>query len=131
VSEAGISQDVQQFITEHIRSVVVLEILLLMHAGPTRKWTVAELSRELRISPQWTAREFTDLARRGLIRRCEENTVCYTYGATGTIDQTISALANAYAHRRVSVISMIFAKPNDAIQSFADAFRLRKDQQDG
>ena len=44
---------------------------------------------------------------------------------------TISALAKAYSERHVAVFTLIFSRPVDPIQSFADAFKLRKDRSDG
>jgi hypothetical protein len=149
VSEQLIPKDVQRFIAEHIRSVVVLEALLLIYAQPGRGWSARELGTELRVDPDWTQRELAELARRGVIRREESGSSGrsgsgggggaggggsggedprYTYVPGGPEDPTLAALTEAYQERRVSVISLIFAKPPDAIQNFADAFNLRKDR---
>jgi hypothetical protein len=47
------------------------------------------------------------------------------------IAPAVAALAGLYATHRVSIISMIFSKPADRLRSFADAFRFRKDKNDG
>jgi hypothetical protein len=39
-----------------------------------------------------------------------------------------SELQKAYRERPVTIIEMIYKKPPRQIQSFADAFRLRKDK---
>ena len=45
--------------------------------------------------------------------------------------ETIDQLAKSYLSHRVRITALIFAKPSDALQSFADAFRIRKDRSDG
>jgi DNA-binding HxlR family transcriptional regulator len=131
VSEESIPQDVRRFIAEHIQSVVVLEVLLLMHREPAREWGADELGRELRVDPAWTQQELAALAQRGVIRQHAGDPPRYAYETTNASHQTVTALAEAYAQRRVTVISLIFARPADALQSFADALKLRKDRHDG
>jgi len=126
MGDEGISQNVRRFIGEHIRSVVELEVLLLMHAGSGRVWSAAQLSEQMRVDAEWTGRELLELARRGLVRQCEGDPPLYVYEAANANHGIVEEVADTYAQRRVSVISLIFAKPSDPIQSFADAFKLRK-----
>jgi hypothetical protein len=135
VSEQPLPKDVQRFISDHISSVVVLEALLLLFAHPGRDWSATELGAELRVDAGWTERELGELARRGVIRRREGASAAaagdaarYEYPEDAPTRATLAALAECYQERRVSVISMIFAKPAEAIQTFADAFNLRKDR---
>lgn len=142
MDELPISKDVQRFIADHIGSVVVLEVLLLLFAHPGRVWSAAKLGAELRVDPGWTERELAELARRGVIRKEEESggtgsggagtgaggPARFTYPKGAPTDPTLAALAEAYQERRVSIISLIFAKPPEAIQTFANAFNLRKDR---
>jgi hypothetical protein len=151
VSEQPIPKDVQRFIADHIGSVLVLESLLLLYASPGRPWNAFELGAELRVGPEWAQRELEQLTRMGLIRRVEDPPPkgsappppsppptppptppdpFYAFQPGGAFDATLAALAQAYQQRRVSVISLIFAKPTEAIQTFADAFNLRKDRHD-
>jgi hypothetical protein len=132
VSEQPLPKDVQRFIADHISSVVVLEALLLLFAHPGQGWSAAQIGAELRVDPAWTERELTELARRGLIRRQEGSgpgdPALYAYPEDAPTKETLRDLAECYQERRVSVISLIFAKPAEAIQTFADAFNLRKDR---
>jgi hypothetical protein len=132
VNEQSLPKDVQRFIADHITSVVVLEALLLLFAHPGRAWTAAELGAELRVDAGWTDRELAELSRRGVIRRREGASAGepaqYTYPEDAPTKETLAQLAECYQERRVSVISLIFAKPAEAIQTFADAFNLRKDR---
>jgi predicted transcriptional regulator len=127
----SISQNVRRFIGEHIRSVVELEVLLLMHSDSGRTWSAGELSEQMRVDAEWTQRELLELTRRGLVRQTGDVPPKYIYESASPDHATVEELAETYAQRRVSVISLIFAKPSDPIQSFADAFKLRKEPRDG
>ena len=110
----------------------MLEILLLLHQTPLRNWTAPDVARELRIDPLWAAAQLELLYARGLAERAGISPHLYRFRPqTQSLDETVDTLAQAYADRRVSVISLIYAKPPDALRSFADAFRLRKDKLDG
>ena len=132
MSEQPLPKDVQRFIADHISSVVVLEALLMLFARPGRGWSAGQLGAELRVDPVWTERELAELARRGVIRRGEGaragEPALYEYPEDAPTRATLAGLAECYQERRVSVISLIFAKPAEAIQTFADAFNLRKDR---
>ena len=45
-------------------------------------------------------------------------------------DPLVNELRKEYASRPVSVISLIFSRRDDALESFADAFRLGGDDDD-
>ena len=122
----------RQFITEHIDSVMQLEILLLLAAQPAKVWTPTELAQELRIDPAWVDAQLQTMGGRGVIAVTEESPVGFRYEPrTPALAETVRELAQAYADRRVTVIGLIFSKPIDKIRSFADAFRIRKDRSDG
>ena len=40
-------------------------------------------------------------------------------------------LAACYVDRRVTIIGLIYGRPNDPIRQFADAFRIRREDPDG
>jgi hypothetical protein len=132
VTGDGIPEAVKALIAEHIRSVMELESLLLFHANPRQDWSVADVAREMRVDPAWVAPKLGDMARRGLLAESGPNAPRYRYAPrTAALDETVAMLARIYADRRVSVIEFIFSKPSGSIQSFADAFRLRRERQDG
>lgn len=131
-AEADIPADVQSLIVRHIDSVVQLEMLLLLHGQPQRIWSPHDIARELRIESGWTATQIDRLATRRLLTIVEEPTRGYRYGPGSTdLAQTIDRLAQVYADRRVRVIALIYSKPADSLRTFADAFRFRKEDNDG
>ena len=127
--EAAIPEDVRQFLTESIDSVVQLELLMLLRRRPADAWTVADVARELRIELVWAASDLEKLAAHGLITvHGEPSAAVYRYGSrTADLDEVISRTIDTYEKRRVSVIGAIYSRPADAIRTFADAFRVRKD----
>ena len=131
MSDAVIPQRVQRFISTHIDSIEKLEVLLLLRARAEREWNAREVSQELRITEASAAARLEDLtARRLLVASGGSST--YRFGPASPDDaQSITELQETYSTRRVSVISYIFSKPLDKVRGFADAFRLKRDKDDG
>jgi hypothetical protein len=131
--ETTISARVQQFIADHVDSVMQLEVLLLLAGQPGKVWTAPELAAQLRIDPAWVETQLRTMAAGGLVVAGEGGgqAAQFRFGPrTPELNAAVDELAHAYADRRVTVIGLIFAKPLDKIRSFADAFRIRKDRAD-
>jgi hypothetical protein len=125
----GIPESVRRLIADHVKSVEQLEVLLLLRAHPDRDWSGEEVSRTLQSQPESAAARLADLAARGFCAPSAESEARYRYApATAALARAVDELADCYARRRHTVITLIFESPSDAIQSFADAFRLRKDR---
>lgn len=146
MTEDQIPTPVRTFIADRIDSVVQLEVLLLLHADPRREYTSADIGRELRINPDWAADQLQVLYARGLLGLCgppgpgpagggSAAGACYHYApASAELDAAVSGLVAAYADYRVTVTTLIFAKPAksaEQIRSFADAFRIRRPDRSG
>jgi hypothetical protein len=132
VAESDISPAIHDFVVEHIDSVLQLEVLLLLYAHRARSYTVNDIVQELRIDANWLAGELSRLCAAGILTCSSNNPPMYQYQpARKELDDAVTGLADTYAQRRVSVVSLIFNKPIDRLKSFADAFRLRKDKTDG
>ena len=132
MSDAVIPPRVQRFIATHIDSIEKLEVLLLLRTQAGREWTARDVSQELRIAETSAAARLADLAARRLVMERGGNPASYRYGPASPDDaQDVADLQDTYATRRVSVISFIFSKPLDKVRGFADAFRLKRDKDDG
>jgi hypothetical protein len=69
-----------------------------------------------------------DLERRGFIERDTADSDVFRYRpGTAASDNLIDQLAALYLERRVAVITQIYSKPVKKVQTFADAFRLRRE----
>ena len=119
--------DVHRLIVEHINSVEQLETLLLLRSEPQRVWTVDEVSHALYTQPAAAQMRLDDLQSRGLLLRGDNSGWQYNQ-ANAPVDRLIGLLADLYRDRRVTVITLIYSKPHQQVQAFADAFKLRKDQ---
>jgi hypothetical protein len=132
MSDKGLSEDVKKFITEHINSLEQLEILLLLHRHQEKEWTAQEVSQELRLSPASAAMRLADLQTRGLLVVRESPDLFYQYQPQKSdFAPTVDSLAELYPDYRFTVINLIFSKPLDKIQTFADAFKFREDKDNG
>jgi predicted ArsR family transcriptional regulator len=132
VTDKRLSEDVKKFIMEHINSLEQLEVLFLLHRRPEKEWTADEVSQELRLSPASAAMRLADLQARGLLTVGEASNPLYRYQPQKPdFEPTVNNLAKAYSEYRLTVINLIFSKPLDKIQTFADAFKFREDKDNG
>lgn len=113
---------------QHIDSVIRLEVLLLLHSSPRVCMSADDIAKELRINPEWVSATLPALEAAETLNRVE-SAYCYS-PRTPELDQTIDALARAYAERRVTLISIIFATRVDPITQFTDAFRFKKSEKE-
>lgn len=113
------------FLRKHIRSVEQLEVLLLLTRDPARAWTPSELAAELRTTDLSVTQRLPLLEAGGLIAPAGDG-----WRFSGDADE-VARVERCYGSYRVAVIEAIFAVDEDAapdaVSSFADAFRLRKE----
>jgi hypothetical protein len=118
----------KQFIEHHIESVPQLEALLLLRQAPQRQWSAADIAKELYIPENAAAPLLVDFARRGFAILVPTAEASYTYLAKDKeTDRLIDELASFYRDRRVAVVSLIYSKPLNKVQTFADAFRFGRE----
>jgi hypothetical protein len=117
---------VHDLIVDHIESVAQLEVLLLLMRDPAKVWTPQTLAAELRVTDTWTASQLQQLVQHNLATRVQNG---YRYGADLVTHATVQELDKAYQSHPVAVVTLIYSKPNRALKSFSDAFRLRKDEE--
>lgn len=126
---SDLPEGMRWFILHHINSVEQLELLLLLHGHPGRAWSTDVVARELRIAPASAGEQLEDMVRDRLFVRQGVSPKEYRYGPENMkLDDAVRGLAAEYMKRRVTVINSIYSKPIDKIRTFADAFRLRKDE---
>lgn len=114
----------KDFIARHIISVAQLEILLLLHADPTREWTAREITLHLRSEETSVHKWLGMLVSLGLA--AQSGTTYRFAPATDELANKTGAVAEAYRERRIKVIELIFSKPNENLLNFVRAFDLRK-----
>jgi hypothetical protein len=118
----------KQFIEHHIESVPQLEALLLLRQEPQRQWAAGDIAKALYIPEDAADSLLADFGRRGFAILVPSAAGCYTYRTRDAeSDRLIDELASVYRERRVAVISLIYSKPLNRVQTFADAFRFGKE----
>jgi len=125
----GITEEVRSFLLQHVDSVEKLEVLLLVRSQPDRDWTADQIAAELRTDPRSARLRLDDLRGSGLVAAGEAG--ARYLPRTPALARAVEATASAYRTHRVAVVTLIFSRPTERIRSFADAFRLRKEEDDG
>lgn len=121
-----IPENLRQFIFAAIDSVEQLEVLALLHDHPEKEWTNLSLSQELRSTEGSVEKRLRDLVDRRVINPITENSFRYD-PRSDEVRQTVSDLVAVYRLRPYRVMDLIFSRPVNAMQSFADAFRFKKE----
>jgi hypothetical protein len=122
------SAEVKQFIDQNIESLPQLEALLLMRQDPKRLWSAQDISKSLYIPIDSARSLLADMTRRGFAAMEPSEDARYSYHVgSPALDELIGKMATVYQERRVAVVSWIYSKPLNKVQTFADAFRLRKE----
>jgi hypothetical protein len=119
---------VKQFITDRIDSVAELELLLLMRSNSEKSWTPQEACARLYASADAISLLLRGLKNKRMLATTLNDQAFVYQPDSPEMARLIDELAELYRDRRVAVITAVYSKPTDKIQSFADSFRLRKDK---
>jgi hypothetical protein len=125
--------EVTRLISKHIHGVSQLELLLYLHDQPTREVTPEMVAREQRMAEDQSAALLHDLHSRGLLEVIDrEGQRSYRYEPKRReLARQVDALAQTYPKYRHTIIQLVFSKPSEGVTNFAEAFRLRKNEDDG
>ena len=122
-----ITQEAQQIIAQHVQSVEQLEIFLTLGGAGSRSWSVEEVFRKIQSNEKSISECLEYFLKEGVA--ILENEERYRLSdKSPALALIASELQKAYREWQVTIIEMIYRKPPRQIQSFADAFRLRKDK---
>ena len=121
----GSPDPVLSFVDRHIESLEHLEILLLL-AAQDRSWSALEIFQKIQSSVASVEQRLQTLVAAGLLTKDERGQFRFAPKDEDT-RKVVQDLAEAYRTRRVRIIEAIYTRKTDAVQSFADAFKFRKD----
>ena len=128
MSAEALPPAVRQLLSRYIRSVEQLEVLLLVHSQPNRSWTADAVYDVIRSSKSSIADRLATFTAHGFLVEENGSPPTFRYAPKDeTLRAGVQETATLYQTRRVRVIEAIFAPEVDPVQSFADAFKLRKD----
>jgi hypothetical protein len=108
-----------------IASVWGLELLLLLRGQPARRWTAQDLVTELRSSRLIVDGSVDRLERGGLVSRDEAGAVAFS-PANAELEALVEAIEQEYRLRPDYVRRAIVSGADNKLNSFANAFILRK-----
>lgn len=123
----ALSDDIVNFVQTQLGSLWALELMLKMAAAPDRDWTVPALVQELRASERAIAANLERFQRSQLIREGTPGT--WRWQPVDTMHDVCRQLIAAYGITPFAVIQAIAEAPEQRLRQFADAFRLRKDNE--
>lgn len=106
-------------------------MLLFLMSNPDREWTVLELSTRIRLTPEAVFATLTELHAANLLAvKPSTPAPLYRYSprSSALALEVAESLNLAYKERRESVIQLIYTRPLDNIRVFADAFKLKNDE---
>jgi predicted transcriptional regulator len=113
------------FVDRHIESVEHLEILLLL-AQSDKSWSAADIFHTIQSSQASVEQRLGTLVGARLLAQ-DPNKLYRFAPKDEETRQVVTDLASAYKSRRVRIIEAIYARKTDAVRTFADAFRFKKD----
>jgi hypothetical protein len=100
----------------------------LLRKFSDREWSAAEVSKELYSNDSATADMLERLVRAGVLKNSKgAGSARFIYAPNSATDRTIELLDRCYLQNRVRIIDLIFSKPHNQLQHFADAFKLKQE----
>jgi hypothetical protein len=100
----------------------------MMRSDPQKAWTAKEAGSKLYANADGISLLMRDLKDKRILAT-PGNDQTYVYRPESIdVSRMIDSLAELYREWRVAVITAVYSKPIDRIQSFADSFRLRKEK---
>jgi hypothetical protein len=118
--------DLVHFLQSTFRSVWSLEVLTVLHGRPGQDLSIETLIREVRGSRPVVAQSLEALQAGGLVVPVSGDTIRYA-PASDDLVRLSEAAVRAYRERPGEVRRLVLAGPTDKLQSFADAFKFRRD----
>lgn len=114
------------FVGKAFNSIWPLELLLVLCQENRDRWQVKALIRELRANTEVVTQGLEALTTAGFVA-VDSDQGYRLEPASPDMDDMARALADLYKRKPRAVMRAIFSAPKDRIQTFADAFRMRKD----
>lgn len=109
----------------YIDNLDALEVVMLLYREQTRAWTADQVATRLRISARVARRELERMSTRGIAILGD------AFRFDGSDPDRAAAVARIgaiYSTRRIELINYVASQTLKRIQSIADAFRIKKDE---
>ena len=104
-----------------------VEVLLTLAGDEARSWNAGEIAAVTHAPVASITARLDELVAGGFASRAPA-VGSYRYSPkTAEMRKAVSSLEEMYRTKPVTLIKAIYERPTSAVQSFADAFRLRKE----
>lgn len=122
-----VSEGLRGFLQQRLASMDQIHVVLLLRKDRTRSWTALEVAKELGTAPESAAMRLFLLASGGLLAFEPASIPRYRYGAVDVeTEALLEELSQLMAEDPRAVMAAVESRSADPLQSFADAFRLKK-----
>lgn len=117
-------EEILAFATARIASQWELELLLLLQRTAPRRWSTAELVRELRASRKVVSSAVEHLKEGGMLMTADD--AVFYAASTEDVGAAVSALRSLCTTKPFTVLNAIARAAKDPLKSFSDAFRIKE-----
>lgn len=119
---------VQTFLAKHIGSLEQLQLLMRLVQSPDRWWDASTAAWELGMSEPDATSALDELTKQNLLDIRITDEVRYQFHpGTEELRGAATACAETFRRRPVAVLNAVTGPRRRSIRDFADAFRIRKD----
>ena len=120
-----IPRAVRDLIQQCLASMEHVELLLWLAADQTRQNNASQAAVVIHTTPEIAAKRLADLESAGLLIQ-EEGLFRYV-PRNASLRDAVGELDTMYQQRPVTLVRAIYERPASPVNSFANAFRLRKE----
>ena len=129
---SALSPQVIEFAARYVVSLDDLQVLLTCMQGRDRWWDADGMGRQLSIGASAARRSLDRLARGNLLDIRITGDVRYQFNpGTPTLEASAQACAAAYHANPIAVVQLVTGSGRRNLRDFADAFRIRDDDDRG
>ena len=126
MTDTDIPEDAQQMIQRHLATMDHVELLMVLRGTREDSFTLPQLAEKMRKPAPIVEQCLESLTRGGLAAQLSDGT--YRYAAREErLDRTAEAVVRLYNERPVTLVRLLYERPPTAVNTFADAFKLRKE----
>jgi hypothetical protein len=123
-----IPEEIRVFTYKYITSLEQLEVLCQFVNNPNTELNSSMLNQTLKTNTSSIESRLEDLFNKGFLVLKNSEKKLYQYGPrTDQLHLEARKITQFYKDNYHSMINLIYSKPMDNIRSFADSFKLRKD----
>ena len=120
------------FVTEHVRTVAELQLLMTMIQSGDRWWDATSAARELGLTLRDARCALDHFGSHNLLDIRITGDVRYQYHpGTPELRQGAEACAAAFRSRPLDLAQLVMGPSASSVRDFADAFRVRRNNSDG